>query len=82
MEKLENMPEPVRIFTGQDHAELNNLVLTSEEITNRLLKLKPDKSPGIDNMHSRVLKEVAEVISEPLKRISNQCIHDKVVPKD
>ena len=52
------MPGPVRIFTGEDYEELNNLVLTSEEITNRLLKLKPDKSPGIDNMHSRVLREM------------------------
>ena len=33
-------------------------------------------------MHSRVLKEMAEVISEPLKRLFNQSIHDQIVPKD
>ena len=59
-----------------------DIEVTSEEVIKRLLRLKPDKSPGTDNMYSRVLKEMADVISKPLTRLFNKTLQDQVVPSD
>lgn len=44
------------------------------------MKLKVDKSPGIDNLHPRFMKETAETLSEPLTILYNQSLRKSEVP--
>jgi hypothetical protein len=44
------------------------------------MKLKIDKSPGLDNLHPRFMKETAENLSEPLTILYNQSRRKSKVP--
>ncbi len=61
---------------------LDNLVITEEQVRKRLEKLKTSKSPGIDGMHPRLLKEIAETITKPLCILFNASISERVIPPD
>ena len=43
-----------------------NLVITKEAIRKKMSELKANKSPGPDSMHPRVMKELVEVLVNPL----------------
>ena len=49
---------------------LDDITITEEIIKNKLIKLNPNKLPGPDGWHPRVLKEVAEALTPPLLRKS------------
>ena len=45
---------------------LNNIEITEIQVLDILKNLKPEKSPGPDNIHPRVLKECATELVKPL----------------
>ena len=51
-------------------------------IMTKLQKLKVDKSPGPDEIHPRVLKELATVIAQPLRHIFQLSLDSGVIPED
>ncbi|KAF2345377.1 Reverse transcriptase domain [Trinorchestia longiramus] len=57
-------------------------VFTVEEVEEQLSILNPYKSTGPDGLGPRVLKETAEVISEPLTKIFNRYLETGIVPDD
>ena len=60
---------------------LTTFNVTEELVEKALLKLKTDKTPGLDGMHPRILKEVATAIKKPLTKIYNQSINESQLPK-
>ena len=56
------------------------LKITCDKVTKLLMKLKVDKSPGLDNLHPRFMKETAEALSEPLTILYNQSLRKSEVP--
>ena len=42
-----------------------SIEITKEDIRKRILKLNTNKSPGPDNMHPQVVKELASIIVDP-----------------
>ena len=56
------------------------LKITRDKVTKLLMKLKVDKSPGLDNLHPRFMKETAEALSEPLTILYNQSLRKSEVP--
>ena len=57
------------------------------EITARLVKRKlqgvwADKSPGVDDMSPRLLKEIVDEIAHPVAILFNQSLEDGSVPLD
>ncbi|KAF2343632.1 Reverse transcriptase domain, partial [Trinorchestia longiramus] len=57
-------------------------VFTVEEVEEQLSILNPYKSSGPDGRGPRILKETAEVISEPLTNIFNRSLETRIVPDD
>ena len=56
------------------------LVIEREKVTKALLKLNIGKSPGLDNLHPRFMKETAHSLSYPLTIIYNQSLSEGHVP--
>ena len=46
-------------------AELKNFEISEADVLKELQDLKPNKSPGVDGLHPRVLKELSAELDEP-----------------
>lgn len=55
--------------------------ITPEIVEKKLRKLNPSKSPGPDNIHPRVLKEVAHEIAYPVARIFTESLEKSCMTK-
>ena len=58
------------------------MVINKEIIESKLARLKTDKSPGLDQLHPRVLYECREVISNPLYIIYIKSLSLGILPTD
>ena len=63
-------------------SELNDLLITTDMVKKKLLKIKVNKSPGPDQIHPRVLHETTSSIIEPLTIIFNTSIQTKKLPSE
>ncbi|CAM5076776.1 unnamed protein product [Eretmochelys imbricata] len=54
--------------------------ITISEVEAKLKQLNGTKSGGADNLHPRILKELAPEIASPLARIFNESVNSGVVP--
>ncbi|KAF2344607.1 hypothetical protein FHG87_024637 [Trinorchestia longiramus] len=61
---------------------LSDGVFTVEEVEKQLSILNPYKLTGHNGLGPRILKETAEVISEPLTNIFNRSLENGIVPED
>ena len=78
-EPLDDLPTP----TPRPLQEtLTNMVISKEEMLKKLNTLKIDKSPGPDGIHPRLLRELANEISEALAHISNDSLSSESLPED
>ena len=51
-------------------------------IRKKLLALNINKSVGPDELHPRILKELADYVSEPLAVLFNKTMEDGCIPQD
>jgi hypothetical protein len=56
--------------------------VTAERVKIELLKLNPNKSCGPDEIHPRMLKELAEQIALPLAFFFNNTMEKNEIPAD
>ena len=57
-------------------------MITKEVVLGKLMGLQVDKSPGLDGMHPRVLKEMAWEIANALVVIYQYSLDSGLVPAD
>ena len=81
-ENVTDIPVPTNIFTGNDGDRLRDIIFTEEEVLKRLLRLWEDKSPGVDEMSSRLLKAVCHEITVPVTLLFNLSMSECKVPND
>lgn len=60
--------------------ELDTFEINEVEVLKELKNLKPNKSPGIDGIHPRVLKENAEVLAHPITLIFRKSLSSGILP--
>ena len=60
--KLPTIPQ----MMGENEACIQHMVITPDMILAKLKKMKDNKSPGVDGISPKMLKEIAEEISVPL----------------
>ena len=64
------------------HQRRDNIEFTREDVKKELDKLKPDKCPGSDSMHPKVLKECSEELSTPLYIVFRKSLDSGTLPED
>lgn len=76
---LQDMPP----FEERNYEEvLEDIQIDQDMILERLKKLKVNKAPGPDQIHPRVLKEIASSITLPLSIIYNSSIKLQTLPEE
>src|SRR6218665_302265 len=81
-EDVENIPEPIKLFEGGYDQMLTELHITEEMVVESLGNLREDKTPGIDEIHPKFLKEVRHEVGAILSTMYNESIRTGIVPKD
>ena len=77
-EDLANVP----YVTREGHITVTSTVkITEEDVSETLSALKPNKSPGPDGIHPKVLRELADVIATPLNIIYNKSLSTGKIPE-
>ena len=71
------MPIAESIYEGGEEGLLQKIQVGVEEVKEQLGNLRVDKAPGPDNMHPRVLMEVAEQVSEMIMDIFNSSLESE-----
>ena len=59
---------------------LTDIIITEEDVLLLLLALRIDKSAGPDQIHPRILKEIAHQIAKPLTKIYQLSVTGGIVP--
>ena len=72
-----NMPDTL---TSRTDSELVDIKCTPGDAAKKLSKMNPNKSPGPDGAAPRVLKELQEIIAEPLYLIFRQSVDLEKIP--
>ena len=69
-EDISLLPVPFTKFEGNKSEHLGQLFVTPVMIANKIKKMKDNKSPGVDGIPPKLLKEIVEQISTPLAKLS------------
>ena len=59
---------------------MGQLVVTPEVVANKINNMKKNKSPGVDGMSPKILKETVEQISMPLAHVFNMSLQEGIIP--
>jgi len=73
-EQSEELPIAESIYQGGEEGLFQKVQVGVEEVKEQRSNRREDKAPGPDNMHLRVLREVAEQVSEMLTDIFNSSL--------
>ena len=81
-EDTSSLPVPSTKFEGSKSEHLGPIFVTPEIIKKKIKKMKDNKSPGVDGIPSKLLKEIVERISTPLAKVFNLSLEEGIVPSE
>ena len=81
-EDISSLPVPFTKFEGNKSEHLGQLFVTPEMIAQKIKKMKDNKSPGVDGIQPKLLKEIVEQISTPLAKLFNMSLEEGIVPSE
>ena len=70
-EDTSSLPVPETKFLGSEGERLGKLLVTPEVVANKINNMKENKSPGVDGIPPKILKETVEQICTPLAHVFN-----------
>ena len=79
-EDTSSLPLPETKYNGTEGERLGQLVVTPELVANKITNMKDNKSPGVDGIAPKLLKETVEQISMPLVHVFNMSLQEGIVP--
>ena len=79
-EDTSSLPVPETKCNGPDGEMVGQLVVTPEAVANKINNMKENKSPGVDGISPKILKETVELISTPLAHVFNMSLQEGIVP--
>ena len=81
-EDISSLPVPFTKFEGNTLEHLGQLFVTPEMIAQKIKKMKDNKSPGVDGIPPKLLKQIVEQISTPLAKLFNLSLEEGIVPSE
>ena len=81
-EDISSLPVPFTKFEGNKSEHLGQLFVTPEMIAKKIKKMKDNKSPGVNGIPPKLLKEIIEQISTPLAKVFNLSLEEGIVPSE
>ena len=78
-EDTSSLPVPETKFKGSEGERLQ-LLVTPEVVASKINNMKENKSPGVDGISPKILKEIVEQISMPLAHVFNMSLQGEIVP--
>ena len=69
-------------FYGKKSKHLGQLFVPPEMIAKKIKKMKDNKSPGVDGIPPKLLKEIVEQIIIPLAKCNNLSQEEGIVPSE
>ncbi len=79
-EYTSSLTVPETKFKGSEGERLGQLVVTPEVVASKINNMKETKSPGVDGISPKILKEIVEQISMPLAHVFNMSLQERIVP--
>ena len=79
-EDTSSLPIPETKFNGTEGERLGQLVISPEVLANKINNMKDNKSPGVDGIAPKILKETVEQMSKPLAHVFNMSLQEGIVP--
>ena len=64
------------------HAKINTPHITPDMVKKKIKELNPDKAPGPDGIHPKLLKELLDIVPIPLAIIFQKSLVSGLVPSD
>ena len=78
---LPHVTLPETKFSGPEGKRLGQLAVTPEVVASKINNImKVSKSPGVDGISPKILKETVEQISMPLAHVFNMSLQEGIVP--
>ena len=77
-EDTSSLPVPETKFKGSEGERLGQLVVTPEVVASKINNMKENKSPGVDGLSPKILKESVEQISKPLAHVFNMSLQEGI----
>ena len=74
------LPVPETKFNGSDEEKFGQLIVTPEVVSSKINNMKENKSPGVDGLSPKILKETIEQISKSLAHVFNMSLQEGIVP--
>ena len=59
---------------------MEQLIVTPEVVVSKINNMKENKSPGVDGLSPKILKETIEHIGKPLAHVFNMSLQEGIVP--
>ena len=81
-EDTSSLPVRETKFNGSDGEILGQLVVTPEVVAKKINNMKENKSPGVDGISPKILKETVEQISMQLAHVFNVSLQEGFVPSE
>ena len=75
-EDTSSLPVPETKFKGSEGERLGQLVVTPEVVVSKINNMKENKSPGVDGISPKLLKETVEQIRTPLAHVFNMSLQE------
>ena len=79
-ENLDVIPQAPAIYNDNNDSILSKITVSQDDVLKEINKLKPHKSPGPDEIYSRVIKETKVELCQPLATIFNDSLSSGLVP--
>ena len=79
-EDTSSVPVPDTKFKGSEGVRFGQVVVTPEVVANKINNIKENKSPGVDGIAPKILKETVEQICTPLAHVFNMSLQEGIVP--
>ena len=79
-EDTSSIPVPETKLNGSEGESLGQLGVTPEVVVSKINNMKDNKSPGVDGISPKILKEIVEQMSTPLAHVFNMSLQEGIVP--